>query len=337
MSDFIGEVIKNSNNQIKYKNTVVMGEITIDNNNGTYNVKIANASSAYPNVETVINNAVFSVGEIVDMIYEYGNKELPKILGHSKNIRQEPVEVEVDYSGGARVKTISSYGITKITAYLKGEITLYNIGNCTRRGFQYGTTTAYGSDTHNDGSYSDGNYSIQVTGLSPYIAYHFRAYVVDVYGDNVYGDDMTFTTSQEDIDIGSPAINRGTTAGQGVTYIVDTNTANASGKITSIDIWAATEMTGVIVAIFTKTPTGYVFTARDSQAIGTVTTGSKQTFTVDLDVVTGDHIGIYFTGGSIERDNSGSGCFYISGDQTACVDKTFWQTNYYQLSLYGTS
>jgi hypothetical protein len=100
MSNFINDIIKNTNEQIKYKNTVTTGEITVDNGDGTYNVKIANAGSAYPNVETINYDAVFSVGEIVDIIFEHGCKEAPKIIGHSKKIKQEPKKVEVDYSGG---------------------------------------------------------------------------------------------------------------------------------------------------------------------------------------------------------------------------------------------
>ena len=108
MSDFIKEVIKNNNQSIKYNEKIVTGEITIDNGDGTYNVKIANAGSAYPDVETVKNNASFSVGEIVTIGYEYGNKELPKIIGHSKKIKQEPKPVEVDYSSeeGGGLQTI---------------------------------------------------------------------------------------------------------------------------------------------------------------------------------------------------------------------------------------
>ena len=98
-NNFIKDIIQNANELIKYKNTVTTGEITVDNGDGTYDVKIANAGSAYPDVETINYDAVFGVGEIVDIIFEHGCKESPKIIGHSKKIKQEPEKVEVDYSG----------------------------------------------------------------------------------------------------------------------------------------------------------------------------------------------------------------------------------------------
>jgi len=107
-NNFIKNIIENANGQIKYKETYVTGEITVDNGDGTYDVKINNASDAYKNVETRDYDAIFSVGEIVDIGYEYGTKESPKILGHSKKIKQEPKQVEVDYSGGcAGVQTVT--------------------------------------------------------------------------------------------------------------------------------------------------------------------------------------------------------------------------------------
>jgi len=114
MSDFVNNIIKNSVNQIKYRQTIVNGEITSINSDGTYDVKIAQASSAFPNIESVLYGEEFTVGEIVDIAYEYGNKEAPKIIGHAKKIAQEPVAVEVDYSGeeagGKQTKTVVIYG-----------------------------------------------------------------------------------------------------------------------------------------------------------------------------------------------------------------------------------
>lgn len=99
MFNFHNKMTINIIDQIKYRETYVTGEIVADNGDGTYDVKIDNASSAYKNVETRDYDAIFSIGEIVDIGYEYGCKESPKILGHSKKISQEPKQVEVDYSG----------------------------------------------------------------------------------------------------------------------------------------------------------------------------------------------------------------------------------------------
>jgi len=100
MSNFVNDIIKNANDQIKYKETVVTGEVTADNGDGTYDVKIANAPTAYPNVLTATYGDTFSVGEIAIITFEYGNKEMPRLWGHAKKIKQTPKVVEVDYSSG---------------------------------------------------------------------------------------------------------------------------------------------------------------------------------------------------------------------------------------------
>jgi len=157
MSDIVNSIIKNSNNQIKYRNTILTGEITVDNGDGTYNVKIANASSAYPDVETVNYDDVFSVGEIVDMIYEYGNKESPKILGHSKKIKQDPVEVEVDYSSeeGGGLQTIEK---TLYCTGASGTIT----ANEDTIDYNKLHNSLDGSDLYRIDIYTDGIYIAQV-------------------------------------------------------------------------------------------------------------------------------------------------------------------------------
>jgi len=109
MPDFIDNLRNNINSNINDKITVRTGEITAVNDDGTYDVKIAQSDSAYPDVETIDYNAQFSKGEIVDIIFEYGNKESPKIVGTAKKIAQDPKEVEVDYSGdgGKQTETVT--------------------------------------------------------------------------------------------------------------------------------------------------------------------------------------------------------------------------------------
>ncbi|MBA7539986.1 hypothetical protein ES705_32275 [subsurface metagenome] len=100
MLDYFGKLNKNVIDQIKYRGTILTGEITKDNGDGTYDVKIDQADKAYPNVETAFYGEIFSVGEIAVVTFEDGNKERPRIWGHAKKIAQEPKIVEVDYSGG---------------------------------------------------------------------------------------------------------------------------------------------------------------------------------------------------------------------------------------------
>jgi len=194
LPSFSEDIEKNIIRHIKYRGTIRTGEIIVDNGDGTYDVKIAFSDVVYPSVETIHYEMVFAVGEIAVLAFEYGSKESPKIIGHGKKIAQVPVEVEVDYSGTARVETLDAYSVTAISAYLEGRIYLGEAGNCTRRGFQYGTTISYGSDIHTDGSYGDGSYAIQATGITHTTTYHFRAYIIDENGDTQYGEDNIFTT-----------------------------------------------------------------------------------------------------------------------------------------------
>ena len=118
-----------------------------------------------------------------------------------------------------------------------------------------------------------------------------------------YGDAI-----DDAIDVGAEAIDRSYSGSTNYTYINKGNPANASGKITSVEIFAGTSITGAIVATFYQPdPTGEpnYLVARDNYEIGSVTAGSKQTFEVDLDIEAGDYLGIYYTSGAIDRDISG--------------------------------
>jgi hypothetical protein len=136
------------------------------------------------------------------------------------------------------------------------------------------------------------------------------------------------------IDIGMEATNRSTYY-ISATLIGRGNPANASGKITSVEIYAAGKLYNCQVATFYETDTNE-FSTRDYETIGTVTAGSKQTFTVDLDVKTGDYLGIYHDG-AIEGDDSGDGCWYItSADHIPCTEQAFSFQSNRTISLYGT-
>jgi len=138
---------KNMLGHIKYRDAIRNGEVVVVNDDGTYDVKIALSDKIYPSIETLTYEMKFAVGEIAVLSFEYGNKGLPKIMGHGKKIAQDPVDVEVNNSGGTTVDTLDAHAITQMTAYLEGRITIIGMGNCTKRGFYYGTSAAYGFDT----------------------------------------------------------------------------------------------------------------------------------------------------------------------------------------------
>lgn len=137
-----------------------------------------------------------------------------------------------------------------------------------------------------------------------------------------------------DIDVGGQAIDRNDYNELTKTWIVKENPANATGKITTVEIWANQDLAGAIVAIFTQ-GVANVFTARDSHSIGNITAGSKQTFEVDLNVVEGDFIGLYWTSGRMEWSSTGDGDWNYDGNATSGVDLEFSFRANKAGSIYG--
>jgi hypothetical protein len=134
------------------------------------------------------------------------------------------------------------------------------------------------------------------------------------------------------IDVGSEAINRSTYNNEG-TSVDRNNPANASGTITSVEIYANSAMSNVEVATFFVV-SGNNLSTRDSEAIGSVAAGYT-THTVSLNIVTGDCIGIYFSAGGLDRDTTGGGFWKNAGDQIPCTNVLFTLTANGTLSIYG--
>lgn len=119
------------------------------------------------------------------------------------------------------------------------------------------------------------------------------------------------------VDIGAEAIYRGAVFGGDRTFINRTGRATAGGVVTSIDIWAYSDITNFRVGTFYVT-NGNTFKCRDSEAIpGTITGGEKVTKVVSLAVAIDDYIGCYIdhTDKLICRDSSGfAGVWYVAGE-----------------------
>ena len=139
-----------------------------------------------------------------------------------------------------------------------------------------------------------------------------------------------------DIDIGYAAVDGTGSMGFNFTVITLDNPANATGVLDTIEIWAETTMGGTKAGTFYGSGTDY--TSRDVETIGTVTAGSKQTFTgLNCNVETGDYIGIYYSSGRIERfTTTGAGICYIAGDQFGTGTQTYTSIGGCFISLYGT-
>jgi hypothetical protein len=195
MRDFPYDILDSTINNIKYRNNVVTGVVAVDNGNKTYDCYISGADVAYPNIPTTLPEPDFAVDDPVEILIEYGNKEMPIIIGHAQKIVQEFVEDKINML----VTTLDAYTITANSGYLEGRIEdIEGYENVVRRGFYYGTSTGYGLDVYSTGSFEAGSFNEQATGLSAVTTYHYQAYVHDAYNDVHTGEDMTFVTLDYD-------------------------------------------------------------------------------------------------------------------------------------------
>jgi len=126
------------------------------------------------------------------------------------------------------------------------------------------------------------------------------------------------------ITVGPGATDRDSFASAPGTVIAKGNPANASGALTKIELWAYSNITNLKAGTFSDDGSDK-YTPRDYETIGTVTSGSKQTFTgLDCDVATGDVIGAYWPANALERCTSGgAGSMYKVGDQFGAGQQTY--------------
>ena len=138
------------------------------------------------------------------------------------------------------------------------------------------------------------------------------------------------------LDIGPGATNRANTNVADFTMIDTANPANVDGEITSVELWFNTSATGVKVGTF-EYISGTSFDLRDSETLGAVTAGSKQTFSgLNIACVSGDYIGIYFATGLIDWSASGgSGVYYLAGDQFGAGSQSYTISADTAFSIYG--
>lgn len=152
------------------------------------------------------------------------------------------------------------------------------------------------------------------------------------YNDLKKVDSLNLT----EITIGTSSItNRVSAAAQTFTHIPD-GQANGSGIIDTIEVWfdgSQPDVTGFKVATFYIS--GGKWYTRDTESIGTVTKGSKQSIEVNLEVEEGDYLGGYWTTGRIEMDISGGNNYYLAGDNIPCSGKAFYNNDWI-LSFGGT-
>ncbi len=148
------------------------------------------------------------------------------------------------------VTTVSATSVNKTSAILNGDVTVIGSTPLTQRGFQYGTTTSYGSTVGNATSQT-GAYSVSVSGLTCGTTYHYRAIATNTSGTG-YGVDKTFTTSV-------------CPAPPTVVITAPTNNQVFGAKTTSVSLAAvATSLTSEIARVEFFVDGAYVGTVVDS-------------------------------------------------------------------------
>lgn len=139
------------------------------------------------------------------------------------------------------------------------------------------------------------------------------------------------------IDIGFGAANYSQTLTFGYTVIDEANPANGTGILDTLEFWFNTQGTGVKAGTFSNDGSNK-FTNRDVEIIGTVAAGSKQTFGgLNCDVVLGDLIGIFYTAGLLElNDTAGTQLDFKLLDQFGAGQQTYATAPTQLIALYGT-
>lgn len=258
----------------------------------------------------------------------------------------------------ARVKRKKASGFNMFTKYKIGadveskawkRLTNCNIYDVTGAGFKvdikvegdhsgklyYGTSKLY-MVNEVPGVFSVDKYTFDVTGLSMLTNYYFyiKNTRVNKGGRTGIYSQKTVLYTPIIIDIGSDAIDRTTQWLSAYTVIDYNNPANATGKIHTIELWCAVNMSDVRVGIFYKV--GANWSTRDYYSIsGTVVAGAKRIYPVDLNVEIGDYIGIYNGWGNMELSTFGGGYCHKSGIWIPCTNQSFGYSPNRTLSLGG--
>jgi len=128
----------------------------------------------------------------------------------------DPLVLTVNTSAGSvtwnqsvsdpRVVTMMALPQGNTSAILAGS---FDVANCSRYYFQYGTTRAYGhrvgpssTDCPNDGTTTQ-VVGFTVTNLQPGTGYHYRIVVIGRYGYPLYGRDAQFQTGSTPLPVGA--------------------------------------------------------------------------------------------------------------------------------------
>lgn len=155
-----------------------------------------------------------------------------------------------------------------------------------------------------------------------------------------YGSGQVQPVQSGSITIGYEPGNLGDYQDITTTFVTKQGPASGTGTLDTWKMYLTQNGANVKVATF-YVVSGNNLSTRDYESIGTVTSGSIQTFTgLSTDVATGDYAGIYGTAGRISDTvvgGSGARLYYRSGSNIPSTNTTFSQTTTNQLmALYAT-
>lgn len=203
-------------------------------------------------------------------------------------------DVTFTTSGGVTGQTNAASNVGVTTARLNGTVTSLGDYDVTYVSFEYGTTTAYGTNTDEQTLTSASTFYESITGLTASTTYHFRAIFRYDGTSYYYGSDRTFTTTA----VSNPTIETGDASSIGST------TATLQGTLTSMGSYdtvylsfqygttdsygsttseqTVTSTTGFTAGISGLSPsTTYHFRARVRYAAGSYVNGDDNTFTTN--------------------------------------------------------
>jgi len=111
--------------------------------------------------------------------------------------------------------------------------------------------------------------------------------------------------------------------------------ADGDGRLTEAQIYVTSTLNNLEIATFIGEG-GNVLSTRDNEAIAGTYAAGYHELVIDLDVMTGDHIGSYTTSGYFDYDASGElGSWGKAGDNIPCTEVTFSLSSDDAYSLRG--
>lgn len=144
------------------------------------------------------------------------------------------------------------------------------------------------------------------------------------------------------IDVGVGCNNLSHSVSNGFTRVAVNNPANATGTIDSVCVWANSNMTGIEYASFIDEGGNVLSTNGDTNGSNlAAAAGQQTTHTAPGDfsafaISSGEHIGIWWTGGALDRDITASSPAWLDGgDQVPCISSQFTYEENRELALYA--